>query len=92
MKKQSYVDESLIKCVEEYNLDVSECNVSKSGISKSCLAWCTTVQVFNVLDQTRVDIMHNFLKGVCKYNLSFLISYYVLELKALQTLNERIMF
>lgn len=69
MKKQCYVDESLIRRVEKYNLGVSEGNVSKSGISKSCV-W-HDVQGFNVLDQTGVDIMHDFLEGVCKYDLSF---------------------
>lgn len=38
--------------------------------------------------------MHDFLEGVCKYDLSFLISYYVFELKmfSLQVLNDRILY
>lgn len=90
LKKQCYVDESLIRSVEQYNIDVLEGNIINSGISESCV-W-HNVRGFQILDQTGVDIMHDFLEGVCKYDLSFLISYYVLELKmfSLQVLNERI--
>jgi len=92
MKKQCYADESLMRTVEQYNIDVLEGDISNTGISESCV-W-HDVQGFQVLDQTGVDIMHDFLEGVCKYDLSFLISYYVLELKmfSLQVLNERILY
>jgi hypothetical protein len=78
MEKQCYADESLMRTVEQYNIDVLEGDISNTGISESCV-W-HDIQVFQVLDQTGVDIMHDFLEGVCKYDLSFLISYYVLEL------------
>lgn len=92
LKTQCYADESLSRSVEQYNIDVLEGDISNSGISESCV-W-HDVRGFQVLDQTGVDIMHDFLEGVCKYDLSFLISYYVLELKmfSLQVLNERILF
>lgn len=50
------------------------------------------VSGFNVLEQVGVDIMHDILEGVEKYDLAFLISYYVQNLKlfSLQVLNERI--
>jgi len=70
---------------------VLEGDISNSGISESCV-W-HDVRGFQVLDQTEVDIMHDYLEGVYKYDLSFLILYYVLELKlfSLQVLNERIL-
>lgn len=47
---------------------------------------------FNVLEQVGMDIMHDILEGVGKYDLAFLISYYVEDLEnfTLQVLNERI--
>jgi hypothetical protein len=92
MEKQCYADESLMRTVEQYNIDVLEGDISNTGISESCV-W-HDVQGFQVLDQTGINIMHDFLEGVCKYDLSFLISYYVLELKtfSLQVLNERILY
>lgn len=38
MKKLCYADESLIRFIEEYNLDVHEGNVSKNEVSILCLA------------------------------------------------------
>jgi len=45
-----------------------------------------------VLNQVGVDIMHDLLEGVCKYDMSFLLLYYTqhLQLFSLQTFNERL--
>lgn len=53
--------------------------MSNSGIKEACV-W-HDVLGFNVLDQVGVDIMHDLLEGVCKYDLSFLILNYVQDLK-----------
>lgn len=90
MRRQCYADESLTRNVEQYHLDVIEGDVSNSGIKEICV-W-HDVLGFNVLDNVGVDIMHDLLEGVCKYDLSFLLLYYVQDLKffSLQVLNERI--
>lgn len=90
MRKQCYVHEELMRHIEDYNVDVVENNVSNSGITGVCV-W-NDVRGFKVLDQVGVDMMHDLLEGVIKYDLSFLISYYVLELKlfSLEVLNNRI--
>lgn len=88
IQNQSSVDNNLIRTVEQYNLDVNEGDVSSSGIKETCI-W-HKVLGFNVLEQVGMDIMHDILEGVGKYDLAFLISYYVKDLKifTLQVLNE----
>jgi hypothetical protein len=87
--KQCYVDEQLIRKVDDYNIDMIENNVNNSGI-KELYVW-NDVKGFKVLDQIGVDLMHDLLEGVIKYDLSFLISYYVLELNlfTMEALNSR---
>lgn len=89
MRKQCYADVNLIRSSEQYNLDVLECNVTTSGIKDVCV-W-HDVYGFNVLDQSGMDIMHDLLEGVCKFDMAFLLNYYIYELKifSLQILNER---
>jgi len=90
LRKQCYADDNLLRTVEQYNIDVNEGDVSNSGVKEKCV-WHDVIG-FNVLDQVGVDIMHDILEGVGKYDLAFLISYYVHDLKvfSLQILNERI--
>lgn len=66
MKKQCYADENLLRNLEQYHLDVIEGNVSDSGVKEACV-W-HDVLGFSVLDQIGVDIMHDLLEGVCKYD------------------------
>ncbi|KAE9542466.1 hypothetical protein AGLY_003327 [Aphis glycines] len=90
MRKQCYVDVTLQRSWEQYNLDVSEGDITRSGIKEACV-W-HDVKHFRVLDQVGVDIMHDLLEGVCKYDMAFLIFYYVNDLKlfSLEVLNDRI--
>lgn len=89
MRKQCYVDITLQRSWEQYNLDVSEGDVTRSGIKEACV-W-HDVKHFRVLDQVGVDIMHDLLEGVCKYDMAFLVFYYVNDLKlfSLEVLNDR---
>ncbi|XP_022164877.1 uncharacterized protein LOC111029935, partial [Myzus persicae] len=89
MRKQCYVDITLQRSWEQYTLDVSEGDVARSGIKEACV-W-HDVKHFRVLDQVGVDIMHDLLEGVCKYDMAFLVFYYVNDLKlfSLEVLNDR---
>jgi len=89
MRKQCYADVNLIRSLEQYNLDLLECDVTTSGIKDVCV-W-HDVCGFNVLDQSGMDIMHDLLEGVCKFDMAFLLNYYIYELNifSLQILNER---
>lgn len=89
MKKQCFVDIHLLRNWEQYNLDVIEGDVFKSGVKEACI-W-HDIPNFSVLDQVGVDIMHDLLEGVCKYDMAFLIFYYINNLKifSLEVLNDR---
>lgn len=80
----------MLRTVEQYNIDVNEGDVSNSGVKEKCV-WHDVIG-FYVLDQVGVDIMHDILEGVGKYDLTFLISYYVHDFQvfSLLILNERI--
>jgi hypothetical protein len=78
MRKQCYSDISLIRSLEQYNQDVLECDVTTSGIKDVCV-W-NDVCGFNVLDQSGMDIMHDLLEGVCKFDMAFLLNYYPFQL------------
>jgi len=75
--------------LEQYNLDVLKYDVTTSGIKDVCV-W-HDVGGFNVLDQSGMDIMHDLLEGVCKFDMAFLLNYYIDELKifSLQIFNQR---
>jgi len=90
MRKQCYVDINLERSWEQYNLDIIDGDVSRSGIKEACI-W-HDVKNFRVLDQVGVDVMHDLLEGVCKYDMAFLVFYYVYDLKlfSLEVLNDRI--
>lgn len=77
MRKQCYVDINLQRSWEQYNLDVIDGDVTKSGI-KEAFIW-HDIKSFRVLDQVGVDVMHDLLEGVCKYDMAFLVFYYVYE-------------
>lgn len=89
MKKQCYVDIHLLRNWEQYNLDLIEGDVINSGIKEACI-W-HDIPNFRVVDQVGVDIMHDLLEGVCKYDMTFLILYYINDLKifSLEVLNNR---
>lgn len=63
-------------------------NLSATGIKEKCV-WLG-VKNFNLFDQVGVDFMHDILEGSAKYIMSFIISYYVKDLKlfTLQVLND----
>lgn len=65
-------------------------NLSATGIKEKCV-WLG-VKNFNLFDQVGVNLMHDILEGSAKYIMSFIISYYVKDLKlfTLQVLNDRL--
>ncbi|CAG9787096.1 unnamed protein product [Diatraea saccharalis] len=83
-------DYRLYRNMENYLEDVNINNVSVTGIKEPCI-W-HDVEGFSVLDNVGVDVMHDLLEGVCKYDLCLMLSAYIFELKlfTIQTLNDRI--
>jgi len=60
---------------KQYNFDVRKGGVTRSGIKGACVR--PDVKSFKVLDLVGVGIMHDLLEGVCKYDKSILVFYYV---------------
>lgn len=81
MIKQCYADDNLLRTVEQYNIDVNEGDVSNSGVKEKCV-WHDVIG-FNILYQVGVDIVHDILEGVGKYDLAYLISYYVHDFESI---------
>lgn len=90
LKSKCILDQSLYRSQESYLKDIAECSVSKSGIKETCV-W-SDIKDFNIIEQLGVDVMHDLLEGVCKYDMLFLVSYFTTDVKffSLETLNERI--
>lgn len=85
LNKRKYVDEPQLN----FN-DVITDDVSRTGIKELCV-W-NEVESFDVTSNYSVDIMHNMLEGVCKYDIGFLLKELIYNLKyfSVDTLNERI--
>jgi hypothetical protein len=90
LKTQCFNDEALARTKESYKNDSIDCIVSNSGIKESSI-W-QGINGFDVIGQMGVDVMHDLLEGVCKYDMIFLLSHYVLTVNffSIETLNERI--
>ncbi|XP_050063305.1 uncharacterized protein LOC126552640 [Aphis gossypii] len=73
-----------------YSDDVITDDVSRTGIKELCV-W-NDVESFDVTSNFSVDIMHDMLEGVCKYDVGFLLKELIFNLKyfSIDTLNERI--
>ncbi|CAH0721225.1 unnamed protein product, partial [Brenthis ino] len=83
-------DHELYRTMEQYLTDLDIRDVTTTGIKEECV-W-HDVDGFSVIDNVGVDIMHDLLEGVCKYDLSFLLHTYIFELKlfTIETLNNRL--
>lgn len=83
-------DDSLMRDIASYNLDVLYNNVSQTGVKEDCI-W-HTLNGFHVTSNFAVDVMHDLFKGVCVYDLTGLFKVLVCDLKLffLETLNSRI--
>ncbi|CAI6360173.1 unnamed protein product [Macrosiphum euphorbiae] len=90
IKTQCYEDKSLLRSTEQYFIDVERKDLSSTGIKEKCV-WLD-INDFNLFDQVGVDVMHDMFEGCCKYVMSFILVYYIKELKlfSLEVLNDRI--
>lgn len=90
LRVQCYEDESLLRTIDQYYINLNKNNVSTTGIKEKCV-WLD-VNNFSLYDQVGVDVMHDVLEGCAKYIMGFIIYYYINELKlfSLQVFNERL--
>ncbi|KAL5242322.1 hypothetical protein ACI65C_009732 [Semiaphis heraclei] len=90
IKTQCYEDQSLLRSTEQYLIDVERNDLSSTGIKEKCV-WLD-VNDFSLFNQVGVDVMHDMFEGCCKYVMSFILVYYIKELKlfSLEVFNDRI--
>lgn len=92
-KKLSQITPSAIpglnRTYENYSTDLKEKNQSLTGIVNKCVF--NRIPSFHVVDNISVDAMHDILEGVCHYDMSFSLLYFIQIKKyfSLKTLNSR---
>lgn len=83
------IDENLRNEVN-YSTDIAINNLSLTGIKELCVFH--EIQSFHVTNNYAVDIMHDILEGVCKYDIGMMLKVMVYNLNyfTIDTLNNRI--
>jgi len=83
------VDDKL-RNIDTYNSDIEINDVYLTGIKQSCVF--NEISSFHVTENYAVDIMHDLLEGVCKYDIGLMLNKMIFSLKyfSINTLNDRI--
>jgi len=79
-----------LRNIDTYNSDIEINNVSLTGIKQACVF--NEISSFHVTENYAVDIMHDLLEGVCKYDIGLMLNKMIFSFKyfTLNTLNDRI--
>lgn len=82
-------DQSLMRNISNYCLDVSSQNFSETGIYKDSIL--NQITSFHVIQNFCLDTMHDLYEGICHYDMCHIINYYIntAKLFTLDTLNSR---
>jgi len=82
----------LLRDKENYNFNIIENNVQKTGIKVKCV-WDDVLD-FHVTENFCVDIMHDLLEGVCKYEMGYILHelIFIKKLFTLEALNFKIKY
>lgn len=90
MPKQTKQDDNSLRNQINYLDDVITDDVSRTGIKELCVWY--KVESFDVTSNYSVNIMHDMLEGVCKYDVGFLLKELIFNLKyfSIDTLKDRI--
>lgn len=68
-------DMSLLRNIIQYNLDLQSNDVSTTGIKYECIF--NKIPTFHAITNFSVDIMHDMYEGVCHYDLSIILNYFL---------------
>lgn len=90
MITESKQNDQLLRTRENYENDVHLNDPRNTGIREECVF--NSITSFHVVENLSVDIMHDIFEGVCHYDLSHIILYYIEKVKIfdLNTINNRI--
>lgn len=70
-------DDTLLRTIENYSFDAALGDVRKSGI-KEISIW-NTLNNFHVVNNLVVDMMHDFLEGICHYDIIRILRHLIYE-------------
>ena len=89
-KRMTVEDTTLLRDKDNYASDVALKNEKMTGIRQDCTF--NTLNNFHVIENMAVDLMHDFLEGVCVFILTDILQYYIFVKKyfTLYELNTRI--
>lgn len=91
MQLQCEENYSSVRSEQNYLLDVNLGNVSLTGVNENSIF--NQITNFHVTNNPSVDIMHDLLEGVCHYDLTQIITYFIHTKKyfSLDLINKRIL-
>ncbi|XP_024879521.1 uncharacterized protein LOC112459573, partial [Temnothorax curvispinosus] len=79
-------NEHLLRTLENYNDDLITDDYRLTGIKENSIF--NEIPSFHVVNNNAVDIMHDLLEGVCKYDMILIINYYTtVRMISLHTIN-----
>lgn len=70
-------DRYFLRNKQNYESDLAEEDVSSTGIKQACIF--NALPDFHVTENTAVDIMHDFIEGVCFTDMAAIIKFYIDE-------------
>uniref|UniRef100_A0ABD2X0W6 Uncharacterized protein n=1 Tax=Trichogramma kaykai TaxID=54128 RepID=A0ABD2X0W6_9HYME len=82
--------ESKIRRRDDYDLDAKIKNVNESRIREACIFH--EIQNFHITENTSIDILHDFLEGVCSYDIHQILKVFTFDKKIfeLNDLNDQL--
>lgn len=89
LHSQVVEDFKLIRTVESYSIDVTNCS---KGVHEECVF--NSIPNFHVLNNISFDPMHDIFEGICRYDLGKILQMFIIDQKlfSLETLNHRIRY
>lgn len=77
------------RTIENYNSALLNLSFKQSGIQKNSIF--NSIPSFHVMKNYFVDLMHDVYEGICHYNLTHVLNYYINKIKlfSLETFNRR---
>uniref|UniRef100_A0A1Y1MPJ3 C2H2-type domain-containing protein n=1 Tax=Photinus pyralis TaxID=7054 RepID=A0A1Y1MPJ3_PHOPY len=81
IQKMLYEDKKLLRNCKTYDRCLEMKNPTETGVKERCV-WLE-LEGFKLFEHISVDILHDYLEGVCRYVMEFVVKYLVHESKLL---------
>jgi hypothetical protein len=90
MQSMLYEQPGLLRTEKSYSVDLALNDYSKTGIKEQCV-WFK-LRHFDLFRNVAVDVLHDFMEGVCRYVMKFVCKYLIQDKKLIgfRTLEHRI--